>query len=1165
MFARPKPGESEEEILARQNKFLAEKQENQNFQPAAKLVNPRKHEGSQTSYKDPKQPKLSENEDDKCKMKPSSNEENMEDDKVYFPQPLPCILGDIVEKNVGISSEPPTVLSPHVQKTSEKGSKSIFSQRMKDKKLKNTNTPNTTKHPEISTSKFAIKENIQNCVLKNEDAMEIDSQNKSLLESMTPEEIFKEREEIMSKMDPKILMFLQARNNKNSNQNLSKKNNEIQAESSTENVKSIIDDNLLDNEIISHPELKKWVHFDKIEEDKLEWIKNIEPANIPAGDAPYEARFDFKGYLLPYTIEYTEETKVLFHHGEESHRPGYTLNELFQLSRSTVIQQRSLALGTIAGILEYNSLGVYSRVIDIPITKTFFVLRFALDENIQTVLEPSLRALRNMLYNRVDETCLDNCLGTENGLFQPRILSNQMETDETETDVTELKDFHLADLDLISGAIRTDILPRIRYILFVIKPSYLCLEYSLQILIRIARDSIENVQKLMEVYGLLDNIFKEYIPQNISTNNNSEYHKLVIIAMKLFRIIICQSKSFAEVFESKFSFIDTLLNYVSFTSDTIYLMKIQSEAYNILSIYTKYDINSFKLESIILLLLKAFDWHVKSIDMTSSCSNCFFYHSTHLLIFLSNILTVQSSASHIISLELIKHFGDLLVQGGSKWCSQIVNVETPTSAKLNLISAVLMCFNTLHKLGYESNLVDISKFNTCMHNMISSQSFLMISRNLSNCSNLLSKHDNKLNDAKASNVPNLNAINLNNSHKLQPILNDMSPFCFVSSVCKYLTVHQNFELSYYFFNLESIMKYSSEFQSSKINYLCDNWFTRTELEFLFNLITLSIKLKCSEMQMSIIYNVSFKLSYTLTNTYKSELRFLFKNIIFNKAWFTADRLLKNLNIDESSDVLNHLHSIMKCYYYSLNLNNSENFLNFTVVNWNQAILPRDWIYMPILGLYSKNHDSVNMPPEKDFMKKDVICCCLKWIFISETFFADLTNEIDLTDRFCRILCIFLCDNSLFLDSKIKLLLQKCIQIIFDLEKSLPTSKKLNFDKPLIGITNFQDLYMQLVDQFQAVSYGDTLFASCVMVPLSRRHNIKWRKIVWSEYAACLRSLDCPENMLCYPLDDYLSPPETDLSLLKNYHSALKNHLLRAGTITYKIANHHIEAVKLRTK
>lgn len=44
-------------------------------------------------------------------------------------------------------------------------------------------------------------------------------------------------------------------------------------------------------------------------------------------------------------------TAALHHHGEEPDAAGYTLEELFHLSRSTILQQRVIALQTLANII----------------------------------------------------------------------------------------------------------------------------------------------------------------------------------------------------------------------------------------------------------------------------------------------------------------------------------------------------------------------------------------------------------------------------------------------------------------------------------------------------------------------------------------------------------------------------------------------------------------------------------------------------------------------------------------------------------------------------------------------------------------------------------------------------------------------------------------------
>ena len=54
-------------------------------------------------------------------------------------------------------------------------------------------------------------------------------------------------------------------------------------------------------------------------------------------------------------------TAALHHHGEEPEAAGYTLEELFHLSRSTVLQQRVIALQTLSNIIRQVRKGFFQR------------------------------------------------------------------------------------------------------------------------------------------------------------------------------------------------------------------------------------------------------------------------------------------------------------------------------------------------------------------------------------------------------------------------------------------------------------------------------------------------------------------------------------------------------------------------------------------------------------------------------------------------------------------------------------------------------------------------------------------------------------------------------------------------------------------------------------
>ena len=174
------------------------------------------------------------------------------------------------------------------------------------------------------------------------------------------------------------------------------------------------------------------------------------------------------GVLLPYKDDNVPIEKGLHHHGEEPDRPGYSLQELLQLSRSSAQQQRCTALTTLANILEKSRNGWYDKVLQpAPLValsqKNFLLLlRFSLDDTSAAVITATLQALRIFLYSEADEVCLDRLYGFQN-YKEPILATPKTDVD----DINDLKDHELAQLDAVAALLRTDILLRIRYIILI--------------------------------------------------------------------------------------------------------------------------------------------------------------------------------------------------------------------------------------------------------------------------------------------------------------------------------------------------------------------------------------------------------------------------------------------------------------------------------------------------------------------------------------------------------------------------------------------------------------------------------------------------------------------------------------------------------------------------
>ena len=74
----------------------------------------------------------------------------------------------------------------------------------------------------------------------------------------------------------------------------------------------------------------------------------------------------------------------------------------------------------------------------------------------------------------------------------------------------------------------------------------------------------------------------------------------------------------------------------------------------------------------------------------------------------------------------------------------------------------------------------------------------------------------------------------------------------------------------------------------------------------------------------------------------------------------------------------------------------------------------------------------------------------------------------------------------------------------------PTSlDRMDFAAKIPGLASFYDFYMMFVEQYEAVSFGDSLFGCYLLLPLQQRHNVDLKRAVWGEHQVVLRSLTVP--------------------------------------------------------
>lgn len=711
----------------------------------------------------------------------------------------------------------------------------------------------------------------------------IHEENTQTLSAMSLKEIMDERDKLLKSMDPKLIEFLRSRKKE--------EEEEVKMEVSSnakEEAPKVFDEM---PEILKDENAKNWLNMDVIEPEKLEWTRDIEKmTKILKPGETYEARFDWKGFLLPY-VDNEDESKddrELYLHGDESHRPGYTLQELFRLARSIVLQQRVSAISAISGILNIYNQGYYDGILELPISKIFFFLRFALDENTPVIIEASAKALSYLFYNETDETMLDILYETKNGTIQPLMdncVVNEKVSEEFEEITAKIKlfessaedfldaderekesvnDFHMAEVNLVECLMRTNIIERISYILTTTKPDEKCLQYCVKILIRIARSRHEFAVRINNKRNLLECLIRQYLP---AIENKQEPCYLIF---KLFRILASYDVSISKNLMS-LGAVAKAKSYICSQNDVnVNLLKLQIECFRFLRLYylTTDDEDSF---SDLFMALRYFlEWHYQNLD---------FHQANHFLIrtHASALLYLIACSKIHISFSI---YAEVFKMCCSKWFHMASRHGVNEFSQKMLLSAVLDVANVFMSFSPEY----FYEFIDYLMKFLMSSHFQGMQENLNTSPLFKNVHDRCNVHKPLVNVGSIVRRNSNSAPSLvfsqdySAILMD-SILTFIeclknnNSNAKNPEYHQKLIKA---FSSKHIENYLRDFSSlSRRPALAANWFMKTEIKMILKMLMHHPKTQES-------LKLAFNLIHCLTCENFLFILVIFKEFVFNR-------------------------------------------------------------------------------------------------------------------------------------------------------------------------------------------------------------------------------------------------------------------------------------------
>uniref|UniRef100_A0A8C9VXR7 RNA polymerase II associated protein 1 n=1 Tax=Scleropages formosus TaxID=113540 RepID=A0A8C9VXR7_SCLFO len=885
---------------------------------------------------------------------------------------------------------------------------------------------------------------------------------------------------------------------------------------------------------------KGWLHMDKLEPEKLEWMRDLPASRKRSTKKAMQARFNFDGVLISPTEDLPTHLG-LHHHGDEPELAGYSLQELFLLSRSQVTQQRCLALTTLGHILTKARASDFASSVRGSVFATLldagllFLLRFSLDDKYEGLMAAAVQALRALLVTVDDEECLDNTFSWFLGMATFPLLPFAQEEDkeddegledalkETAKEKEEKKSDHdVARNDVIKGLLRMKLLPRLRYILEVLRPPPRTVLDILEILIRIARHSPTSAIQVLDCPRLMNTVMSEFLPCSWSPPVSPTPDRLhgfpVAAAMKLVRILATAGRHTCARLLNSLGARERISCFVAQEPQDLLLepgeaLRISTEALRLWAVAAGYG------------------------------QACDLYRDLYPIL-------VQTLQSHPMRWPPGHVLRPLELQRVQALHTLLTNVTHTAGCHQELQAS-------LTRWASFTPVRSVSDIMTCLNG------WMCLYCPYRSCSALC----NPLSCSDPEMVPSLPSLTWSGGKPALSLSGSNSPFPFLIALCYLLEV------------LSSIHKGIAH----KVRFC-----TKT----VFRCLTLDMPTQNQEKQISLYHRVAATMVPWLLPGSEYLARDLLSTVIFNLDLITEGRCggpeaadLSELQLQEGGsfghfpvgplmrDACAQLPSIRGCYLTHLAsleptiLYSRDRHLMRTpwVRSWmlpevQGPILPSDWPFLPIISLYER----VGIPGGGDMQVEALpqasvksVVHSLQWLLILERWRDGVLQAVTPAAKLARLSCLFLCSSDLFLERPVQ-------QLTWALLRSLCVPARLaalDLGVPLPGLASFHDLYASLLSQFEAVSFGDHLFCCFVLLPLQQRFSVSLRLALFGEHVGLLRSLGLPLQQLPVPLEQFTYPPEDSLTLLRLYFQVLVTGALRCAwcPVLYVVALAHLNA------
>uniref|UniRef100_A0A7N6BRS3 RNA polymerase II associated protein 1 n=1 Tax=Anabas testudineus TaxID=64144 RepID=A0A7N6BRS3_ANATE len=1263
MLRRPKPTDSEADLLREQEQFLV------SGAPSAANVVRRpdkrrgeaggeagdQNRGSEGDQRDvvtiedlpdqlpsltPAPPKKSRFKGSRVTFEDDDAEERLDRHDIH----ISAVLSRIVERDT--SSTPVNLPAftgmafPKVLHRSETGNqvplslnggkKSIFARQIAAQRIKEGKTPLHCEPEAAQTAETVLLPNTHVLTLfsgprlisgqglagpnSSGETTRIHRENQAKLQAMSESEIIEEQKKLLSQLDSRLVEFVRSR----------KAQSVLSSASSSKQPEVVLTIYLFEFAPLNSEEdlpvkpQKEWVHMDKLEPEKLEWMRDLPAPRRKGTKKAMQARFDFAGNLIPPTEDLPTHLG-LHHHGEEPERAGYSLQELFLLSRSQVIQQRSLALSTLANILTKARAGEYLSVLKGSVMSTLldagllFLLRFALDDSVEGVMSAAVHALKALLVCEEEEECLDCTFSWFRGLSTfPLLPSAQEEEDEEDEGLDESmketakekeerkSDHEVARQDVVKGLLKMKLLPRLRYMLEVIRPSPRVVQDVLDVLTRIARHSSSSATQVLDCPRLMETVMCNFLPTSWSAPSLPQPHTVhglpLASAMKLLRVLAASGRHACARLLNSLGVSERLSCLLSaepreLLLDQTQALRITTEAYRLWTVAAAYG-QACKL---FIDLYPALVKTLQSVHQALAPSDPLLPLQLHRILALLSLLT---QVTHTAGCHQELQAGMASSQGEDcpppppvSW-SHVTGLQTSLLGHLK--SFVKSLDNSLQKQSMEA-LQELEHLTSeVLLPLISHSAVQGLIKNIKSSSVVCNVQSSHLGP---DSIPSLPGLACPGWRDRPGLVVPSSPFPLLSGLGLLLKtimgIHKGLICKVWYILYMDGLDYSRWIITGQATPTLSHtraWLLRHEHLVLYLLLELVPIDPEVAKHASLYHQVALVLLPWLLPGSEYLAHELLSTIIFSKDFISEGHSggpeaieLEELKLHEETqhhpfpslqtvgtilrEACIQLPSIRGCFLTHLaHLESSVLVSRDAFLGRNPWInshllpeltgptLPSDWPFLPLVSLYERMGVSdggglavEELPPGA----LPAVTHCLQWLLLLEIWREDALKVIPPVAKLARLSCMFLCSSDLFLERPVQ-------NLIWGLPSKLD-SLDLNIPPP--GLASFQDLYSALLAQYEAVSFGDRLFGCWVLLPLQRRYSTAMRLAVFGEHVGMLRSLGVTLEQLGIPMERFTSPPEDSLPLLRLYFRSLVTGTLKHCwcPVLYVVALSHINS------